>query len=99
MIASCAWMVMTPHAASPEPPRPPQPPGGQAGQDWPAFEQGTPEPKPLAAPAEPTENPGGDVTPGPGADVTPGPGEDVTPGPGAEPAHSGPTPDTGTPTT
>jgi hypothetical protein len=34
MIASCAWMLMTPHAAVPEPPRPAQPPGSPA---WPAF--------------------------------------------------------------
>ena len=95
MIASCAWMVMAPHAAAPEPPRQPQPPAGQPGQpgqDWPAFGQGAPEPKPLAAPAQPAEEPDGDVTPGPGAEAAhsgPGPGAAHS-GPGAEPAHSGP---------
>jgi hypothetical protein len=34
MIASCAWMLMAPHSAAPEPPRQLRPPAGSA---WPAF--------------------------------------------------------------
>jgi hypothetical protein len=84
MIASCAWMLMTPHSAVPEPPRPPQPPAGQAGPDWPAFGYGAPEPRTLAAPAQQGDEPGGGVTP---------------PDPGTAPAHSGPATDTGNPAT
>jgi hypothetical protein len=90
MIASCAWMLMTPHAAVPEPPRPSQPSAGQAGQvgltgqpgpAWPAFGQDAPESKTLAAPAEEGGEPDGGVTPAPGAAA----------------AHSGPAPDTAGP--
>jgi hypothetical protein len=89
MIASCAWMLMTPHAAVPEPPRPSQPSAGQAdlpgqpGPAWPAFGQAAPESKTLAAPAQEGGEPGGGVTPGPGAAA----------------AHSGPPPDTVGPAT
>jgi hypothetical protein len=89
MIASCAWMLMTPHAAVPEPPRPSQPSAGQAGQTgqpgpaWPAFGQDAPESKTLAAPAHEGGEPDGGVTPGPGAAA----------------AHSGPAPDTAGPAT
>ena len=92
MIASCAWMLMTPHAAVPEPPRPSQPSAGQAGQvgltgqpgpAWPAFGQDAPESRTLAAPAEKGGEPAGGVTPGPGAAA----------------AHSGPAPDTAGPAT
>jgi hypothetical protein len=83
MIASCAWMLMTPHAAVPEPPRPSWPAVGQAGPDWPAFGQDAPEPRTLAAPAQQGDEPGGGVTPGQGT----------------APVHSGPVPDTGSPAT
>jgi hypothetical protein len=95
MIASCAWMLMTPHAAVPEPPSPSQPSAGQAGQvgltgqpgpAWPAFGQDAPESKMLAAPAEEGGEPDGGVTPGPGV-------------PGAAAAHSGPAPDIAGPAT
>jgi hypothetical protein len=79
MIASCAWMLMTPHSAVPEPPRPSQPPAGQADQAWPAFGQEAPDSRALAAPA----HQGGE------------PGSGVAPVPGTAPAHSGPAPDTG----
>jgi hypothetical protein len=87
MIASCAWMLMTPHA--PEPPRPSQPSAGQTGQagpagpPWPAFGQDAPEDRTLAAPAHEGDEPDGGVTPGAGAAT----------------AHSGPSPDTGAPAT
>ncbi len=79
MIASCAWMLMTPHSAVPEPPRPSQPPAGQAGPAWPAFGQEAPDSRALAAPA----HQGGE------------PGSGAAPAPGTAPAHSGPAPDTG----
>jgi hypothetical protein len=79
MIASCAWMLMTPHSAVPEPPRPSQPPAGQAGPAWPAFGQQAPEAKALAAPAHEGDEPD----------------SGVTPAPGTAPAHSGPAADTG----
>jgi hypothetical protein len=88
MIASCAWMLMTPHAAVPEPPRPSQPAVGQAGPDWPAFGQGAPEPRTLAAPAEQGDEPDAGVTPGPGAEPA-----------HSGPPHPGPAPDTGSPAT
>jgi hypothetical protein len=95
MIASCAWMLMTPHAAVPEPPRPSQPSAGQAGLTgqpgpaWPAFGQDAPESRTIAAPAQEGGEPAGGVTPGPGAPGTPG----------AAAAHSGPGPDTAGPAT
>ena len=88
MIASCAWMLMTPHAAVPEPPRPSQPAVGQAGPDWPAFGQGAPEPRTLAAPADRGDEPDAGVTPGPGAEPA-----------HSGPPHPGPAPDTGSPAT
>jgi len=83
MIASCVWMLMTPHAAVAEPPRPSQPAVGQAGLDWPAFGQDAPEPKTLAGPVQQGDEPDGGVAPGPDT----------------EPAHSGPVPDAGNPAT
>jgi hypothetical protein len=79
MIASCAWMVMTPHSAVPEPPRAWQPPAGQDGPPWPAFGQQAPDPKALATPA-----------PAGGA-----PDSGAASAPGTAPAHSGSGPDTG----
>ncbi len=93
MIASFAWMLMTPHATVPEPPRPSQPSAGQMGQPgqmgqmgqpgpaWPAFGQDAPESKTLAAPAHEGGEPDGGVTPGQGGAA----------------AHSGPASDTGSP--
>jgi hypothetical protein len=93
MSASCAWMLMTPHATVPEPPRPSQPTGqtGQTGPAWPAFGQPAPEPKPLATPAHEGDDPN------PAA--APAQDSGATPTQGAAPAHSGPAPDTGAPTT
>ena len=51
MIASCAWMLMTPHAAVPErrvPPQPPQPP--QAAAAWPGSAPGVTEMSAIPAP-------------------------------------------------
>jgi hypothetical protein len=79
MIASCAWMLMTPHSAVPEPPRPSQLPSGEAGPAWPAFGQEAPDSRALAAPA----HQGGD------------PGSGAAPAPGTAPAHSGPAPESG----
>jgi hypothetical protein len=51
MIASCAWMVMTPHSAGPEPPVPPQPPQPpQAAPAWPAPAPGVTEMSAIPAP-------------------------------------------------
>jgi hypothetical protein len=48
MIASCAWMLMTPHSAVPERPAPPQPP--QAATVWPASAPGVTEMSAITAP-------------------------------------------------
>jgi hypothetical protein len=51
MIASCAWMLMTPHSAEPAPsvpPQPPQPP--QAAAAWPASAPGVTEMSVIPAP-------------------------------------------------
>jgi hypothetical protein len=101
MIASCAWMLMTPHGAVPEPPRPSHPSAGQPGQPapaWPAFGQPAPEPKPLTPPAHESDTPAPASTPPQDAAATQGQSAVATPEPGAAPAHTGPTPDTGTPT-
>ncbi len=47
MIASCAWMVMTPHSAVPEPPRPPLTPAVTA---WPPAAPGATEMRAIPAP-------------------------------------------------
>jgi hypothetical protein len=95
MSASCAWMLMTPHSAVPEPPRPWQPPAGQAGPAWPAFGQpeAAPESREIAAPAPQGDEPGTEA--GPAAGTAPahfGPAPDT----GTATAHFGPAPDTGT---
>jgi hypothetical protein len=67
MIASCAWMVMTPRTAVAEPPRP-QDPGGQA---WPPFGPDAAGSHTAPAPAaEAGGEPAGDASeePGPGAE-------------------------------
>ena len=48
MIASCAWMLMTPHSAAPERSVPPQPP--QAAATWPASAPGVTEMRAIPAP-------------------------------------------------
>jgi hypothetical protein len=49
MIASCAWMLMTPHSATPEPPpAPPRPP--QPAAAWPAAAPGVTEMRAIPAP-------------------------------------------------
>jgi hypothetical protein len=48
MIASCAWMLMTPHSAVPERPAPPQPP--QPAAAWPASAPGVTEMSAIPAP-------------------------------------------------
>jgi hypothetical protein len=48
MIASCAWMLMTPHAAVPGRPVPPQPP--QAAAPWPSSAPGVTEMSAIPAP-------------------------------------------------
>jgi hypothetical protein len=48
MIASCAWMLMTPHSAGPAPSAPPQPP--QAAAAWPASAPGVTEMSAIPAP-------------------------------------------------
>jgi hypothetical protein len=48
MIASCAWMLMTPHSAVAEPPVPPRPP--QATAAWPASAPGVTEMRAIPAP-------------------------------------------------
>jgi hypothetical protein len=48
MIASCAWMLMTPHSAGPAPSVPPQPP--QAAAAWPASAPGVTEMSAIPAP-------------------------------------------------
>jgi hypothetical protein len=48
MIASCAWMLMTPHSAVPQRPVPPQPP--QAAGAWPTSAPGVTELSAIPAP-------------------------------------------------
>jgi hypothetical protein len=47
MIASCAWMLMTPHSASPAPSVPPQPPQAAV---WPASAPDVAEMSAIPAP-------------------------------------------------
>ena len=79
MIASCAWMLMTPHSAVPEPPRPSQPPAGQARPGLARVRAG---------------GPGVQGTRRAGARGR-GAGQRRDAGPGTAPAHSGPAADTG----
>ncbi len=89
MIASCAWMLMTPHSAVPEPPSPWQPPADQANPAWPTFGQeeapdstaAAPEPREIAAPEPEGDEPGSG---GAGSAA------------GGAPAHFGSAPDAGT---
>ena len=77
MIASCAWMLMTPHSAVPDAPRQPQPP---VGQTWPPFGPDAVAPgTTIQAPALEGSEPGSE----------PGGGAAQEPAPGAEPAHTG----------
>jgi hypothetical protein len=78
MIASCAWMVMTPRTAVAEPPRP-HPPGGQA---WPPGGPDAAGSHTVPAPAA-----GGSGEPTGDAGDAGETGEE--PGPGAEPARTG----------
>jgi len=81
MIASCAWMVMTPHSAVPEPPRP-QAPGGQA---WPPF-----GPDAAGSHTVPAQALGaGEEAPGEAGDAGEAGEGGEEPGPGAEPARTG----------